>query len=313
MLEETLLLNDAGMRGAQPRLVFSPSRAERIVNGRRLFSPGRGVRLLSLGHPVMQKALGAFTRRVWLPPEQAGLSKWTLEAAPMADGCGPVAVIVYSVALRNRLGERIRTGLVELPVALDPAPTVLAGAAWAALRELPTEPVPGIQISKWRSRLAGHWPALKVFADEDRDRLSGAIAASSQVELSASRDRQIEEQEGLYAERRAGLERQREPRELDRLKRELLKAREDRVQTTLSEAVNRRRMQDYDALRARLEDAEWARRQQSHLDLLRERLEQERVRVVEQVLPNRFALDDDGVEIYPIAVRVLVPEKEVLQ
>lgn len=72
-------------------------------------------------------------------------------------------------------------------------------------------------------------------------------------------------------------------------------------------------MQEYEALRARLEDAEWARRQQSHLDLLRDRLEQERARVVEQVLPNRFALDDDGVEIFPIAVRVLVPAREAGQ
>lgn len=311
MIEETLLLNDAGMHGAQPRLVFSPARAERVVNGRRLFSPGRGVRLLSLGHPVMQKALGAFTRRVWLPPEQAGLAKWTIEAAPL-DG-EPVAVIVYSVALRNRLGERIQTGLVELPVALGPSPSVLSAGGWAALSAPPTRAVAGSEVAPWRSRLAGGWPALKAFAEAERDRLGAAIAASSEIDLAAERDRQIEEQEGLYAERRAALERQREPRELERLKQELLRARQAQVQTTLSEEVNRRRKQEFEALRARLEDAEWARRQQSHLDLLRDRLEQERARVVEQVLPNRFALDDDGVEIFPIAVRVLVPAREAGQ
>jgi len=41
-------------------------------------------------------------------------------------------------------------------------------------------------------------------------------------------------------------------------------------------------------------------------EMLKQRLAYEEQRIIERVLPHRFALDDEGVEVLPIAVQVLV-------
>lgn len=306
LIEGTLLLHQDGMRGAQPRLIFSPERAMTEMNGHQVFAPGKRFRLLTLGHPVMQRALGAFVRQVWFPPDQARVRKWTIETM-MMDRTVPVAVLVFQVSLRNRLGERFRTGLVEIPMALGLESHRLPKTSWEELEPTPRRPATEAEAMTWSRRLLLLWPPLIAAAHTERDRLIAKVQASSSEELAEMLTKQRAEEETLFNERMAALDRQKEPSALEELRVSLEAAAEKRRQRTFSEEINRQHEEEYQRQKAELEDAEWALRQRTHIDLLRIRLEQERERVLERVLPNRYALDDDGVEVIPVGVRVLIP------
>ena len=47
---------------------------------------------------------------------------------------------------------------------------------------------------------------------------------------------------------------------------------------------------------------------QGHYEELREQLERERIRITQYLIPNRYALDGD-IQIYPIAVEIVLPRK----
>ena len=157
--------------------------------------------------------------------------------------------------------------------------------------------------------VASRWQRIKPFADSLRSRLIDTITKASAVDLEKQLKVQIKEHKDLFNERKKALEAQKNSRGSDALRKELLKAEERAAQLTFSEEMNAIHQQRVRELRERLSDEEWER-QHSHIELLRQRLDDEERRIIERVLPKRFTLDEDGVEILPVAIHILLNSKE---
>lgn len=313
LVDHTLLLDRGSVAGAKPKMVFSPERVQEVINGRVMFLPRKDTRLLMLGHPVMQKALSTFTRRLWLPPGEAKLSKWTVETAALPEPFTAIFTLYFQIALRNKLGERFSTGILALPISAGNLTALLSPSEWNTCTTLEWKELPA--DATWQSRIAtltALWQTLKIFAENERKRIITQLQATEAAKLTHILKDQIKGQRTLFEERRKSLELQKDRKSADALRKELLKAEEKAMQLTFSEELNaehRRRVQD---LRERLSEEDW-QRQHSHIELLKQRLDEEERRIIERVLPNRYSLDEDGVEVLPVAVHVLLNQRGELQ
>ena len=109
----------------------------------------------------------------------------------------------------------------------------------------------------------------------------------------------------LFEQRMKELDTEKNPRTLERLKKELTKAEDQALQMTFSEEKNRERRERLKELEGRLSDEEWER-QHTQVMLLKQRLESERERVLTKVLPKRYQVAT--VNVQPVAVKILVRE-----
>ena len=304
-IEQSLLTSASNTAGAQPKLVFSPDRVTSLVNGRTMFSPGKDTRLLALGHPVMQKALSTFTRRVWLPAEESQIQRWTVSETELPSASPIVFSFFFHITLRNKLGERFRSGIIEVPVSVSKSPSIVPGAVWAQIRSRHWMDIADPSWGRMRGAIHSHWHQAKEFAEDVRGDLIELIQAATSQELGTELERQVKDQESLFAERMRVLEAAKDPRHIERLRKALLKAEEKKLQLTFDEELNELYQQEYLELKEKVSDAEWERFH-SHVELLKERLSIERVRVIERVLPNRYALAADGIEVFPVGVHIVV-------
>jgi len=306
LVEHTLLLDRGSVAGAKPKMVFSPERVQELINGRVMFMPRKDTRLLMLGHPIMQKALTTFTQRIWLPPSETKLAKWTVESAPLPESLLAIFTLYFQVAFRNKLGERFSTGILAIPVSAGENPSVLSSSDWDSISHLEWSELPVDET--WKPRmmaLVSFWQSLKPLAEEERAKIISHLTQVETKQLKETLQNQIKEQRDLFDERRKALEKQKDRRGADSLRKQLLEAEEKAAQLTFSEELNVEHRRKVKELRERLSEEEW-QRQHSHIELLIQRLDEEERRIIDRVLPNRYTLDEDGVEVLPVAIHVLL-------
>ena len=305
LIETSLLLSTDGHLGAQPKLVFSPERVQEIVNGRIMFMPRKDTRLMMLGHPLMQKAVSTFSKRIWQPPS-VSLAKWTIEQTALPKSIPLVFTLLFQVSLRNKLGERFDTGILEIPVTTGKTPHIIPNDQWQGIQSQPREMFPfdsGWEIT--RGKILSGWQQVKSFATEERHRIIEHIRHASEQELAKKLKDQISSHKILFEERRKSLEMEKDSKTVERIKKDLSIAAERAAQLTFSEELNEQYRTEYLRTKEKLSDADWDR-QHSHVEMLKQRLAYEEQRIIERVLPRRFTLDDEGVEVLPIAVHMLV-------
>jgi SNF2 family DNA or RNA helicase len=305
LIETSLLLSDDGHLGAQPKLVFTPERVQEIVNGRVMFMPRKDTRLMMLGHPLMQKAVSAFSRRIWQPPSE-NLAKWTIEQTALPKGIPLVFTLIFQVSLRNRLGERFDIGILEIPVTINKTPQIIPPDQWQSIRSQSMGLFPFDK--NWetnRGKILAGWQQVKAFANNERTQIIRQVLHASEQKLAKELKNQISIHKALFEERKKSLEMQKDAKTIEKIRKELLSAAERAAQLTFSEDLNLQYRQKYQELKEKLSDADWER-QHSHVEMLKQRLAYEEQRIIERVLPRRFTLDNEGVEVLPIAVHVLV-------
>ncbi|MBT8507418.1 hypothetical protein AZH53_03110 [Methanomicrobiaceae archaeon CYW5] len=305
LIENTILISGNGAQGAQPKIVFSPERVQEKVNGRMIFHPGSDSRLLMLGHPMMQRALSTFRRRVWLSPNESGLRRWTVERGVLPDSTQAVFYLSYDIALRNQLGERFHTGILEVPVGFGTEMWILGEDDSEKIRMSVSSDMEDADVARARASIASHWFGVQRYADELKSGIISSLNDTVGDELQKHYHLEEKEQLRLFAERRRSLELRKDDRSIAKLKKELLRAKEKATQLTFDPEENLLRKQELELLKERVSEKEWER-QHDHLERLKERLAREEDRIINRVLPGRYSLDKDGIEFHPVAVHVIV-------
>ena len=301
LVETSLLLKDKEFAGAQPKMVFSPDRVEVVENGFRLFRPPRDTKLLMLGHPVIERSLTSFRRRLWMHPSESKLNRWTMVGGQLPKNVRSVFVLTFIVSVRNKLGERLRYGLMDVPFAMSDTgccvEDVLPEASQAMLEEH--------QLIDALPQLKIDWLSVKEVASAEKMAIATSARYLVESTLAEELKHQKAELDELYDLRRRSLVQGTDKRSLDRLRRELEEAEEKAKQLTFSEELNEENQQHFKEVKAMLEDSQWER-QKAHIESLIERLDLEKTRFMDKVLPNRFAIADAGVDVQTAAVRVIV-------
>jgi SNF2 family DNA or RNA helicase len=302
LVENSLLLKEKVFAGAQPKMVFSAHRVERIENGFRLFRPPRDTKLLMLGHPIMDRSLTSMRRRLWIPSNESRLNRWTAVGANLEGDISLVYVLSFIVSVRNKLGERIRYGLMDVPFAVN------TSGQCSKIDEIQEVVCSELNEQELKARLPKArlgWLDVREMASREKSALTALVEEQVKRDLEESLQAQRRELEELYELRRRALLEGTDKKYIDRLRRELDEAESRAKQMTFDETLNEENRKYFKEIKSMFEDAQWEQ-QKAHVAALIERLDIERERFMKKVLPNRFSLADGGVDVQTAAVRVLV-------
>ncbi len=280
-----------------PRLAFSTEPFIERLGPLSVFRPRQDALLVHLAHPLMQRALGVLTRSRY--PGANETSRWTVRSGPVPAGAD--AVILLSIEelgvneLRETFHRWVRT--LALPVrdglARDPLPHVPALALRGArCTDDPRERErAGDLFDDARADLQA-W--LRRYRNELTERLRRQLRADGEAARSREEER--------YRQRQGEVSALIEQSTVARLTREI----ED-----LTRKTSQRRLFDEDERLAALEHSieekqdELVRRRR-HYEEIRDQLQRERKRMLDHLLPARFALAGQA-QVFPVAVEIRLP------
>lgn len=291
-----------GVAGAMPWLVFDNQHFIHIVNGRQVFRPSLDTVLLHLGHPVMRQALTSFAR-LRFPGGQSEFtppSRWVVTRGPVPQGVDALVLLTVEEMAVNELRETfhhwVRT--VALPVSKGVLGTALAYSGPHAAAHAGTEdPASADQARAIWDEIDGD---VRSWIGAYRNELTGTVASELKTAGKDAKDHEKAAFE-LRINEVASLQRN---QSIEKLKREIEEHRNMALQYSLLEDVNERADRELRDLQDELK-----RRQGQFGDLL-ERLKLEKQRILEQVLPQRFALRG-GVQVFPVTIEIRLPEVTV--
>jgi len=308
--------------GTMPRLAFDPAVFIEVRDGRPVFRPKKNTRLMHLAHPLYRQTLTALSRLRFDASQGTddSLSRWTVRQADLPADCDALVLVTVEELVVNKLREPfhhwVRTlrfpvrgralglalphalpgrpqGLATTPTAADVA---LATALWSEVGDdvanalqAHTRTLDGLIRSGLAAGLKGAQSEAKQAFKERRSELMKAKAQLAADKLAARRKKELE-------------------RDIARLE----KARQVALPGFGSDASPVRLEGLRQALATVEVDAraEAERRQARFIQNL-ELLAKEERRVIEHLLPDRFALTttarDQALQLYPVAVEIRLP------
>ena len=287
--------------GPMPRLAFSPEPFVERLGRLSVFQPRRDALLMHLAHPMMQRALGVLTRRRY-PGGQSDVSRWTVRQGDVPDGVDAVVLLSIEELGVNELRETfhrwVRT--VALPVR--------EGELGVPLQHVPARSRRGaceVDDSNRRER-AGEIieevsAGLRAWLREYRDELTRRLASQLRVDGDAARGREDERYRQRQGEVSALIERS----TLARLTREVELLRDRARQGQLFDEADRLAEME----RSIEEKQEELARRQRHYEEIRGQLQRERTRILERLLPARFAMAGDA-QAFPVALEIRLPDRQ---
>jgi len=299
IVRSTLTTDYADVHSVKQRMVFSPERFEVERFGRKLFMPTKDKRLVMLGHPLMAKALSSFRRRLW-DPDDTKLNRWTIEVTDLPSKDDMVFITSLQISARNELGERLKTGILEMPLVMRRGMIEVYNHEIGDLKVLPS-----YHVSKIFTKVRNNWTSLGNFIEGRKKEIRDQVDNSLRAELKEKLKKENKEQEEMFELRKESLDKEKDPRNIARIKRDLQKAIDSAKQMTFSEEINSQNRQIVQDLKRALTEEDFERRK-GHIQLLKDRLEDEKKRILEKVLPKRYSLPEDGIDIQIMGVKVIV-------
>ncbi len=287
-----------GQVGRVPRLAFDPNVFIDTTKGRPVFRPRRDIALIHLAHPVYHRALSSFARARF-PGAELAATRWTARRAELPEGVDALLLVVVEELAVNELRETfhhwartlaypVRGGELGDPLrhrparewhvgaaALDPNDVVAGRALWSEV---------GTDL---RRRLQDHARAVTVHV---RSVLDVESKRALKAETERFRSRQGELSALIEDQRRKSVEKRLE--ELAREQDQLALFEGDRQAARLAEQ--------------RVLEEELVRRER-HYEELRDQLNRERARVVDHMLPQRYAMRGDA-QVFPVTVEIRLPQ-----
>jgi len=283
-----------GGLGPVPRLAFSATPFLEEVNGRPIFRPRIDTMMVHLGHPLMGKAINWLTRRRFPGPQ--AVSRWTVRFGGVPKGADALILLHVEELGVNRLRETFHHWIhtLAVPVSGDELDEILEHTPAAQLRGAEVCQEPQL-IERARDLLSDLEPDLQEIVKMARTRLTTMLR--DQLELDGRQARK-EEQE-RYQRRQGEVSTLIVQNSLAKLEKEIVRLKGERQQGRLFE--NQAELDSLDrSLEYKKEELE---RRRLHYEEVREQLARERDRILNLLLPNRFALQGEA-QIFPVAVEV---------
>ncbi|UBU49915.1 DISARM system SNF2-like helicase DrmD [Cobetia amphilecti] len=285
--------------GAMPWIVFDNDFFINSVNGRPVFRPSPDTVLLHLGHPLFRHTLNAFAR-MRFPGSQTETrppSRWIVTRGQVPEGAQALVLLTVEEMAINNLRETFHhwTRTLALPVANN---ELGAPLAYEGPHHGPTIASQDIGLT---SEARDLWDEVedevRAFVNTYNSALTGALKAELGSALEESSQHEKEAFERRINEV-AALQRN---QSIEKLKREIEEKRAEARQFHLLEDADEmaeRELRD-------LEDE--LKRRQGHFGDLLERLKSEKQRILEQVVPKRFALHGEA-QVFPVTIEIRLPK-----
>ena len=297
LVDDTLRVTRAGgARGALCNLLFDPEHCMSSVGGRPVFRPIPGSALMHLAHPMYHKSLAAFARlRFPGPASERKATRWTVSRGALPAGADALVLLTIEEIAVNELRETfhhwVRT--VRLPVKRDELGEPLRHVPAAALGG----GQPGDDDDTERAQAVGEEVDTEVgsFMRARAGELTGELTRLLEKEYEEARRTESER----FRSRQGELSEYIKQISMHKIEKEIEELKLAQLQTDLF--AGSRSSEDY--RRAIEEKEEELRRQSRHYQELRQRLDTERTRILEYLLPRRFRLRGSA-NCFPVAVEI---------
>ena len=302
LVNDALRLDDGGKTlGALPALVFDPSYFVRETNGRPVFRHEPDAALMHLGHPLYHRVLSVFARRRFPTGDDDQATRWTVRRGGVPDGADALVLLTVEELAVNDLREGfhhwVRTW--QLPVADEALGAPLPHAAAMSLRLPAQEVIDETVVKRARDLWDEIEPEIKEFLESHTNAMTEHLTRA----LEQAGKQAHEQEQERFRSRQGEINALMAEQSAARLKRELEQIDEELRQQRLFDQAERTQ----ELLRSREGLEEELRRRQTHLKELSEQLSRERKRVLESLLPRRYALRDTA-RCFPVAVELRLPE-----
>jgi superfamily II DNA or RNA helicase len=283
---------------ALPKLVFDPLYFEERHNGRRIFKPRTDAELIRLGHPLMQRAIGVLRRRMW---DGQGMTRWTEEGCALPSQIQELLLLHMFLEVTNAFREVAHQEVMVVPFEIRGNRLYhLDSGLWAQVNPLPRFPLTSQELGKHVPLVRERWPEhqrqIRDLLVQQRNDYRQEFAARMQQRYRE----EVRATKAIFDERLRELEQQQKPNHLKAMHREIEEQRKKLLQPVLfSELLLEQQQQ----LRL-LDEAEWELHAIDYLDQMKQMVSAEQQRMLEYVLPKRYALAT--VDVQPLAIEYLI-------
>ena len=285
-------------RGPLPGIVFDPAFFIDDKSGRPVFRPLKDTVLLHLGHPLFRQTLSLLARLRFPSGREEQSTRWTVKRGTIQDGDVVIYLNLEELAvneLREPVHHWIRT--VRLPVKggklLEELEHEQPGSD-VAIVDIPSKELTEKSRDLWLDVETDVMDYISSYKDKLSKNLISILTDTEQKEtqnLKTLYDKRIKEVKTLIKDT-----------SIEKLEKERDKLIEEMEQMLLykSEEIERK------TKLLNIED-ELARRKDQYGGVLTI-LERERERVINNVIPRKFKLRGENVQVFPIAVEFRFPE-----
>jgi hypothetical protein len=280
-----------------PVLVFDARHFVHNKGGRPVFRPERDTVLVHLAHPFVQRVLAAFAH-VRFPGRSDGATRWTVRRGPVLDGADTLLLLTVEELGVNELRESFHhwTRTLQIPIRKGELGTPLPHLPAARLR------VEGQLSTADVARARKLWEEVEPDARRLVADLGRALTERLQRTLDQEREAALRRERERFLSRQGELSALIEQQTLAKLEREIAALESERRQGTLFDPEGRVE----ELLRSERAKREELERRRRHYEELREQLVRERERVVEHLIPKRYAMRGDA-QVFPLAVEIRLP------
>jgi hypothetical protein len=293
-IDETVRRSATGSSlGPVPYLAFSADPFIGDMGGRQIFRPRYDVLMMHLGHPMIGKAISSLGRRRF--PGQNSVSRWTVRVGSVPAGADALMLLHVEELGVNELRETFHHWIR----------TYRYKVHGDSLGErLPHVPALELRTTKSASpRLQAK--AADLLADLELDlreqvtRMRSDLTARLQKQLMLDGEQAKTEEDARYRSRQAEVSALIADNTLKKLERDIAELQRQKAQGLLFDG-----QATLDELDRSIDMKEEERkRRESHYEEVREQLAKERDRILNRMLPKRYALHGDA-QVFPLAVEI---------
>lgn len=281
------------------QVAFGPAPFIERFGDLRVFRTRPDAILMHLAHPMMKRALGMLTRRRY--PVEGGVSRWTVRLGSVPPGAEALILLSIEELGVNELREcfhhwvrtvgfPVRYGQINDPLTDLSSDThwcecgTTKAADWDRARELLQDVDRGLRC----------W--LRAYRDDLTNRLLGQL----KVDEASARKREGQR----YRQREGEVSKLIEQSTVGRLEREIRSLMADREQRQLFDESG-----FLDKLDRSIEERQYEiERRRGHYKEIRTQLQRERSRILDRLLPARFALAGKA-SVFPITIEIRLPSR----
>ena len=282
-----------------PRLAFNAEAFIQRSGGLDVFLPPPDAALMHLAHPLMRRALAVLARRRYRGDSQ--VSRWTVRRGGLPTGVREAILLGFEELAVNALRETIHHTVRTVAFPLhggrlgDPLPADWESPKHAADKDAADRQPAAADHEHGARLLADAQPGLRSWLRGHQAWLTKRLRDQLDVDGESARHRE----DARYRQRQGEVSALIERSTTARLTDELARLAERRRQGQLFDADER-----LAAIERSIEETEAElRRRKLHWQELRGQLDRERRRVLDGLLPKRFALAGD-VQVFPVVVEV---------
>ena len=284
-------------QGVLPAIVFNPQHFIQTKNHRPVFRAAKDTVLLHLGHPLFQQALALFARARF-PGEQQKASRWAVRYGDVPSGIDAILLLTVEELAVNSLRESfhhwvqtfrfaIRDG--ELGESLDPIAPI-ADRATAVV----TDPATINEVQTL-------WGDIERDLKKRITQLTKELTENLKTALAQGYQKAKQDEENRFTSRIQEVKKAMSSNSIQKLEVERENILRDMRQIKLF-------VEDERAQEEKLKNLEdELQRRQRHYQELLNFLQQEKVRVLEKVLINRYQLRGDA-QIFPVTIEIRLPQ-----